>query len=199
VLDLNLNIKYDFIMKVKKKLFFAPIFILASTLSLPASETYPPQGWMTDFPAAVQQAQEEDKMILIDFTGSDWCGWCIRLDEEVFSKEEFQQFAEEYLIRVYVDFPNELELSTEQQAQNQALAEFFGVRGFPTVWLLSSDLKPLLQTGYREGGPQPYIESLQNDRPGSENLSEAQINQFRTELKNLVSSLGSDSTASVEK
>lgn len=177
-------------MNTTKKLFSAGILSLFSFSSLAAD--YPPEGWTADFPAAVQQAKDENKMILIDFTGSDWCGWCVRLDEEVFNTQEFKDFSEENLVRVFIDFPNDIELSEEQKAQNQALAQFFGVRGFPTVWLLSSNLEPLLQTGYQEGGPEPYIESLKNDRPGSENLSEEQINEFRTELKNLISSLQGD-------
>ncbi len=72
-------------------------------------------------------------MVLLDFTGSDWCGWCIKLQKETFSKPEFQKFAAESLVLVELDFPRGKEQSEELKKQNQELAEKFGIQGFPTL------------------------------------------------------------------
>ena len=80
------------------------------------------EGWTSDFEAAKKQAAEENKSLLIDFTGSDWCGWCIRLQEEVFSKDEFKKGVAEDYVLVEIDFPqNEAKLSDETKAQNEKL------------------------------------------------------------------------------
>jgi protein disulfide-isomerase len=118
-------------------------------------------AWMTDFQAAQEKAVEEEKPMLLDFTGSDWCGWCIKLKKEVFSKEAFQTYAAENLILVELDFPRNKPQSDELKAQNQALAEKYGIRGFPTIILLSPEGEVIGQTGYRRGGPEAYVEHLQ--------------------------------------
>jgi len=118
-------------------------------------------SWMTDFQAAQEKAVEEEKPMLLDFTGSDWCGWCIKLKKEVFSKEAFQTYAAENLILVELDFPRNKPQSDELKAQNQALAEKYGIRGFPTIILLSPEGEVIGQTGYRRGGPEAYVEHLQ--------------------------------------
>ena len=64
-------------------------------------------GWETDFAKASAKAKAEGKHILIDFSGSDWCGWCIKLDKEVFSKKAFKSYAKENLILVLADFPRD--------------------------------------------------------------------------------------------
>lgn len=116
------------------------------------------EGWMTDFEKAKTVAQEKKLPILIDFSGSDWCGWCIKLDKEVFSKDEFKAYAKDNLVMVLADFPSDKsKQSAELQAQNEKLAKEFGVQGFPTVYLLSPEGKPLANTGYQAGGPEAYI------------------------------------------
>ncbi len=118
-------------------------------------------AWMTDFEAAREKALAEQKPILVDFTGSDWCGWCIKLDEEVFSQSAFQQYAAAELVLVEIDFPRNKTQSDELKAQNRALAEKYGVRGFPTILLLSPEGALIEKTGYRRGGAAGYIEHLQ--------------------------------------
>jgi len=118
-------------------------------------------AWMTDFEAAQAKATAENKPLLVDFTGSDWCIWCIRLDEEVFSKQAFQDFAKENLILVEIDFPRKKAQPAELKAQNQALAEKYGVRGFPTILILDAKGEVIQKTGYRRGGPEKYVEHLQ--------------------------------------
>ena len=116
--------------------------------------------WETDMTKAKQIADKEGKAILVNFTGSDWCGWCKRLDREVFDQETFKKFAEEKLVLLKVDFPRYKKLSEEETATNQALARNYKVQGFPTIFLVDAEEKVLLQTGYRRGGPQAYVDHL---------------------------------------
>ena len=117
---------------------------------------------MTDYDAALKQAAAEDKYVLVDFSGSDWCGWCIKLDKEVFSKEEFVSYADENLILVLIDFPNSKPQSDEQKATNNALAKKYGIQGFPTVLILNPKGEVVKRTGYQQGGPEAYIEMIKN-------------------------------------
>jgi protein disulfide-isomerase len=129
---------------------------LISLLGLQAS-LLAGDSWQTDFAAAKAQAKAEQKPMLLDFTGSDWCGWCIKLDREVFSKEAFKEYAAESLILVELDFPRGKEQSAELKAQNEALAEKYGIRGFPTIVILSPEGKLIEKTGYKRGGPDAYV------------------------------------------
>ena len=119
------------------------------------------EGWETDFEKAKAKAQAENKHILIDFSGSDWCGWCIKLDKEVFSKDAFKAYAKDNLVLVLADFPRDKSGQSDQvQAQNKKLSKEFGVRGFPTVYVLDSAGKPVAKTGYQAGGPEVYVEHI---------------------------------------
>ena len=117
-------------------------------------------AWLTDYELAKKQATEENKTILMDFTGSDWCGWCIRLHEEVFSLPEFKDYAKENLVLLELDFPRGKRLSPDLVAQNEKLQEEFKVQGFPTIVLLDGEGRPFGRTGYQAGGPMAYIEHL---------------------------------------
>lgn len=117
--------------------------------------------WETDYEAAVRKAKKENKKLLLNFTGSDWCGWCIRLDREVFSKEQFVDYAKKNLVCVKLDFPRSKQLSAEEAKQNQQLASKHGVMGFPTILIVNADNEDvLLKTGYQRGGPESYIAHL---------------------------------------
>jgi len=116
--------------------------------------------WMTDLPKAQAQAQAENKLIMMDFTGTDWCPWCIKLDKEVFSTPKFSEFAARNLVLVEVDFPRHKPQSTELKRANQALQEKYKIEGYPTVVVLNSDGKKVGELGYEEGGPKPFIEKL---------------------------------------
>ena len=105
-------------------------------------------------------AADHKRPMLLDFTGSDWCGWCIKLDTEVFSTEEFRKYATEKLVLVKIDFPKKKKLSPEQKRQNASLASKFGVEGFPTLIILSYNGKQLGRMGYRPGGPGPFLQQL---------------------------------------
>jgi len=118
--------------------------------------------WMTDFEAAKAQAKESGKPMLLDFTGSDWCIWCVRLKEEVFSRQPFVAFARDELVLVKLDFPRSKPQSEAVKAQNEALLEEYGVRGFPTIVLLSPEGELVDKTGYRSGGPEAYVTHLKD-------------------------------------
>lgn len=113
--------------------------------------------WVSDWAAAQAQAKKEGKDLFIDFTGSDWCGWCIRLHGEVFEHAEFAKPAAELFVFVELDFPQEKEQSDALKAQNQELMARFGVQGFPTIFLADAEGLPFGQTGYQEGGPEAYL------------------------------------------
>jgi thioredoxin-related protein len=103
-------------------------------------------AWQTDFEKAKQSAQSEHKFILLNFSGSDWCGPCIRLHKEIFNSDGFTQYANDHLILVNADFPRlkKNQLSKEQQHQNDQLANEYNSRGiFPLTLLLGSDGKIL--------------------------------------------------------
>jgi thioredoxin-related protein len=114
--------------------------------------------WLTDFAAAKQQAAGENKKMLLDFTGSDWCYFCKRLETEVLSTPEFKDFAKDYVL-VRVDFPRSHELSPDLRKQNKALEQQYRINGFPTLIELNSSGQEIMrQSGYHPGsGPQAYI------------------------------------------
>lgn len=116
--------------------------------------------WLTDAKKAQTQAKQESKMVMLDFTGSDWCGWCIKLDKEVFSKPEFVDYAKKNLVAVEVDFPRKKEQTAEQKKANEALQDKYKIEGYPTIIVLDGDGKQLGQLGYMTGGPKAFIAAL---------------------------------------
>jgi len=119
------------------------------------------EGWSSDFEAAKKQAAEENMDLLIDFTGSDWCGWCIKLVDEVFSKDAFKAGVKDKFVLVEIDFPrDESKLDDKTKAQNEKLQEQFGVQGFPSIVLADAKGRPYASTGYQKGGPEKYVEHL---------------------------------------
>ena len=118
--------------------------------------------WYTDLDEAKAVAVKENKPLLVDFTGSDWCGYCIKLHAEVFDKPEFEAFAKNYVL-VELDFPNKKPQPAEEKAKNKATQTKFGVSGFPTVLLIDAKSGEAYgrQSGYGPGtGPKAYIEKL---------------------------------------
>ena len=110
------------------------------------------------YQSALAAAAATNKLVLVDFTGSDWCGWCIKLDEETFSKPEFREFAANHLEFLVVDFPKNKSLREGEREQNQNLKTKFGVEGFPTLILLDASGKEIArQRGYLPGGPEALI------------------------------------------
>ncbi len=119
------------------------------------------EHWLIDFEQAKQEAKEQGKFILADFTGTDWCHFCILLNKEVFSKEEFVKEASKKFIFLEVDFPKDKsKLSAETQAQNAQLKQLYKPQGYPTVILMNAEGRPFNMTGYNEGGVPPFLEDL---------------------------------------
>jgi protein disulfide-isomerase len=116
--------------------------------------------WMTDLPKAQAQAKSENKLVMLDFTGSDWCGWCIKLHEEVFSKPEFRDYAKKNLVLVEVDFPRTKQQTEKLKKDNQALQEKYKIEGYPTIIVLDGEGKKVGELGYQAGGPKPFVAEL---------------------------------------
>ena len=117
--------------------------LLISFLSL---ITLPSSIWQTDISKAEQTAKEEHKFIILNFSGSDWCGPCIRLHKEIFDSEIFTNYANEHLVLLNADFPRakKNQLSKEQQKMNDEMADVYNKNGvFPLTLLLNSEGKIL--------------------------------------------------------
>jgi protein disulfide-isomerase len=121
--------------------------------------------WLTDLPTALARAKKENKAVLLDFTGSDWCGWCMKLKREVFDQFDFAVYANANLIMVEVDFPRRKTLSLQQINANENLAAKYQIKGYPTIIVLNSDGIQIGDTGYVEGGTKAFIAEL-NRFPG---------------------------------
>ncbi|HPR74211.1 MAG TPA: thioredoxin family protein [Bacteroidales bacterium] len=120
------------------------------------------QKWYRNLDQAQKLAQEQDKHILINFTGSDWCTWCHRLRDEVFEQPEFTQFSNDELILVRFDFPKSIELPAGEESYNMKMAQKYGVRGFPSIFLLNKKGITIKKFGYEAGGPENYINMLED-------------------------------------
>ncbi|MDR0933322.1 MAG: thioredoxin family protein [Victivallales bacterium] len=116
--------------------------------------------WSEDLKAATALAKKENKLLFILFTGSDWCGWCKKLNSEVFSSSKFTGWANKNVVLLKADFPNKIKQSAELSSQNKQLASRYNIKGFPTVVITNADGKEIARTGYQRGGVTPYIKYL---------------------------------------
>jgi protein disulfide-isomerase len=149
---------FDFL-KCRWKLIPNMKQLLLAALVLTSSAIFAAEGWETDYDAALKQAAKENKAVLLDFTGSDWCGWCIKMNKDTFSKPEFKEFADKNLVLVEIDFPQGKPQSDEVKKQNNQLQEKFKVQGFPTLVLLDSKGNEIgRNVGYLAGGPEAFAE-----------------------------------------
>ena len=139
------------------KTFLSLIALTALSTSAFAAK----EGWTDDLAKAKEQAKAENKKILLDFTGSDWCGWCKKLDAEVFSQQEFKDYAAKHLVLVEVDFPHHTKLADATKKQNDELAKKFQINGYPTIIVTSASGNKKGQLGYMEGGPKAFIKALE--------------------------------------
>lgn len=117
-------------------------------------------NWLTNYDEAVNQSRSTGKPILLFFTGSDWCGWCHKLENEVLNTVEFADSINDKFIFVTVDFPLKSPLDPATAKQNKELQQKFDVRGYPTIILVDSEQKQLGTTGYRPGGAKAYADFL---------------------------------------
>jgi len=119
--------------------------------------------WTMDFDAAVKLAGEKKLPLILNFTGSDWCGWCKLMDKNVFAEEAWKTYAKEHVLLVTLDFPQDKSVVPEKYvARNKALQEKFGVRGYPTYVVLDNDGDTKLgQLGAgRDKTPSSFIEEF---------------------------------------
>jgi thioredoxin-related protein len=122
--------------------------------------------WISDYKKAQEEAKASNKLVLVNFTGSDWCGWCIKLDREVFSTPQFKDYASKNLVLMEADFPHAKPQSANVRKQNEELAMRYQIIGFPTIVVLDGDGKVVGELGYTPGGPGAFIAELEKLRKG---------------------------------
>lgn len=134
------------------------LFILAAGVALSNAE------WLTDLDRAKQIAQEDHKMILLNFSGSDWCAPCIMMKKDVFDRAEFQEYASERLVLVRADFPRHKknQPDPEQKARNEKLAGHYNPNGrFPLTLLLDPEGKVIKEwDGFQGMSPGEFISQI---------------------------------------
>ena len=133
------------------------IFSIGCTSQTPASDSL---DWKTNLEEAIQIAKDENKTVLVNFTGSDWCKWCKKLSAEVFTQEEFAAYAKENLVLVMLDFPRSISQTNETKMYNQTLAQKYGIQGFPTILIMDNAGNLLAKTGYQPGGAGNYVNHI---------------------------------------
>jgi protein disulfide-isomerase len=117
--------------------------------------------WSTDLPSAIAQAKKENKLVFMDFTGSDWCGYCIQLKKDVFDTKEFEAYAKDNLVLVEVDFPRKKKQAPELAKSNESLQDQYKPPGFPTIVVLNPAGKEVWRnSGHTLGGPSGWISKL---------------------------------------
>jgi protein disulfide-isomerase len=136
------------------------LFLVLGSLTIQSQEL----TWQTDMNKALEISKKSKKPLFLFFTGSDWCGWCIRLQKEVFKTTEFAKWAKDNVILVELDFPRSTPQQPEIKKQNAELQQTFAVQGFPTVWFVKGskkdgkiNLEKLGSTGYVAGGPTAWL------------------------------------------
>ncbi len=118
--------------------------------------------WGDDFPTVLKQAQAEKKLVLLNFTGSDWCEWCMKFDQEVLVTDHFTRYAAKNLVLLKADFPHQTPQDETLKRNNAALQKTFHVNAFPTYILLNANGDELgRQAGYLPGGPDAFIKELE--------------------------------------
>ncbi len=143
-----------------KKIYLIAVFCIC-LVSAQAQEL----KWHTDVKEAIAIGNKENKPLMLFFTGSDWCGWCIRLQKEVLLTPEFTKWAKEKVVLVELDYPRSVPQTPEVRQQNYEIQNAFGVQGYPTVYFATAATKDgkvnfqgLGKTGYVPGGPVAWLE-----------------------------------------
>ena len=139
----------------------ALVLVLSLMTGAQAADGHKSGEWMTDHGAAKQRAAAERKPMLMLFTGSDWCGFCIKLQKEVFSTNEFRAYAAKNLVLLELDFPRRKRLPSNLVRQNERLMKEYEVEGFPTVAVFNRAGKLVGGLGYEDGGARNWIAKLE--------------------------------------
>jgi thioredoxin-related protein len=136
------------------------LFLVLGSFTIQAQEL----TWETDMNKALEVSKKTKKPLFLFFTGSDWCGWCIRLQKEVFKTPEFAKWAKDNVVLVELDFPRQAAQTPEIKKQNMELQQTFMVQGYPTVWFVNGskkdgkiNLEKIGSTGYLAGGPSAWL------------------------------------------
>lgn len=138
-----------------------PLALLAGALlSFSLVSAHAEATWLTDLSKAQAEAKAQHKLLLLDFTGSDWCVWCKKLDAEIFQQPEFESYAKDHLVLLTVDFPRKSAIAPEVKKQNEALAQKYGIQGFPTIVVLNGDGKQVGELGYEPDGASAFVKQL---------------------------------------
>ena len=149
------------------KTFLSISCLIAASVFFSRTFAQAESGWLNDYKKAQQEAKATNKFLLLDFTGSDWCGWCKKFDREILSQSQFKDFARGNLVLVELDFPRAKPQNPEVKKQNLELAQQYQVQGFPTIVVLNSNGQKLWQyDGYFPGGPEAFIAQLEKLRKG---------------------------------
>ena len=138
------------------------LFILVFTSCNNGQSSTDKLNWNNNLENAVEQAKKENKTVLVNFTGSDWCIWCKRLSAEVFQQKEFEAYAKNNLVLVMLDFPRDIQQTEETRAYNNKLAQKYGIQGFPTILILNSKGELVAKTGYQPGGAENYVKHIES-------------------------------------
>ncbi len=149
------------------------IFLLLFAFTVASTAAAEGDLWMTDMEKAMEKAQKENKDLLLDFTGSDWCGWCTKLTQEIFGVDVFKKEAPKHFVLVKLDFPRRTQISPELQKQNRKWQQKLNVTGFPTIFLTDGKGRPYAKTGYQRGGAEKYLEHLAEFRAVREKRDKA--------------------------
>ncbi|MGC1203339.1 MAG: thioredoxin family protein [Flavobacteriaceae bacterium] len=145
------------------------IFFLSLVISM-SSFSQEKLTWHTDMEKAIAIATKENKKMLLFFTGSDWCGWCKKLQNEVFKTSDFEKWANENVVLVELDFPKRTPQDINVRNQNSQLQQMFQVRGYPTIHFVKAEKKPdgktnlnnLGKTGFVRGGSSKWLTVANN-------------------------------------
>lgn len=135
------------------------------TTNAPTTDAYsqPAAGkiqWYTNYQEAAQVAKKDKKPLFLFFTGSDWCGWCKKMESEILSTPDFANAAGSRFVFVMLDFPMNQTLPPDIAEQNNQLKQKYGVTGYPTVIILDSNENFVAETGYRSGGGKAYADYI---------------------------------------
>lgn len=143
------------------KKVFITLLLVAGSFAVQAQEL----KWETDINKAISASNKTKKPMLLFFTGSDWCGWCIRLQKEVLKTPEFAAWAKKNVVLVELDYPRSKPQTDAIKNQNNGLQQTFGIQGFPTIYFATAKVKGgkpsytgIGSTGYVAGGPKAWLE-----------------------------------------